>query len=111
MSRKAHLPPVPLALADVALIDGPTIAAAGGMSLSSWHEFVRLKQAPQPVIRAPRCTRWKLADVRDWLIQRAAQGAETEASRTLIATAHRASKAAQTKREAKRAKAAAPAGA
>lgn len=81
------------------------------MSLSSWHEFVRLKDAPQPVIRAPRCTRWLLVDVRTWLIQRAAQGAETEASRALIATAHRASKAAQAKREAKRTQAAAPAGA
>lgn len=75
MTAKTDLPPVPPALADVALIDGPTCAAAGGISISTWHELVRAKGAPQPVMRAVRCTRWRLADVRAWLIARAAQGA------------------------------------
>lgn len=75
MSAKTDLPPVPPALADVALIDGPTCAAAGGISLSTWHDLVRLRAAPQPVIRRTRCTRWRLADVRNWLIERAAQQA------------------------------------
>ena len=57
----------------MALIDGPTCAAAGGISISTWHELVRVKDAPQPVMRAVRCTRWRLADVRAWLIARAAQ--------------------------------------
>jgi len=73
MTVKTDLPAVPPALADVALIDGPTCAAAGGISISTWHVLVRAKDAPQPVIRAVRCTRWRLADVRDWLIARAAQ--------------------------------------
>ncbi len=73
VTAKTDLPPVPPALADVALIDGPTCAAAGGISISTWHELVRVKDAPQPVMRAVRCTRWRLADVRAWLIERAAQ--------------------------------------
>jgi predicted DNA-binding transcriptional regulator AlpA len=73
VTAKTDLPPVPPALADVALIDGPTCAAAGGISISTWHELVRVKDAPQPVMRAVRCTRWRLADVRAWLIARAAQ--------------------------------------
>jgi predicted DNA-binding transcriptional regulator AlpA len=72
----------PPELADVALIDAPRIAAAACMSLSSWHELVRTGQAPQPVMRAPRCTRWRLADVRAWLAARAERGSEPRAART-----------------------------
>jgi len=58
----------PQALADVALIDGPTAAAAACMGMSKWHDLVRSGKAPQPVIQRPRCTRWRLADVRAWLV-------------------------------------------
>lgn len=64
MTSKADLPQVPDALADAALIDGPTAAATGGMSVSWWLDAVRDGRAPQPVIRQFRCTRWRLADVR-----------------------------------------------
>lgn len=57
----------PEALADVALIDGPSLAAAACISVSQFYELVRTGQAPQPVIRAPRCTRWRMTDGRDWL--------------------------------------------
>jgi predicted DNA-binding transcriptional regulator AlpA len=67
MTAKADLPPIPSALVDVALIDGPTCAAAGGISISRWHELVRRHAAPQPAIRAPRYTRWRMGDVREWL--------------------------------------------
>lgn len=60
MTQKDNLP---AALADVALIDGKTCAAAGSMSESWWHAEVAAGRAPQPVIRAPRCTRWSCADV------------------------------------------------
>lgn len=73
MTAKTDLPPVPPALEDVALIDGPTSAAAGGISLSTWHDLVRNGQAPAPVIRQSRCTRWRMLDVRNWLIERASQ--------------------------------------
>ncbi len=99
---KSDLPPVPPILADVAMIDGPTCAAAAGISISGWHDLVRTGAAPQPVIRRPRCTRWRLADVRAWLIERAAQGCTAQgqdAARTAHATAAAASQAARTKRK------------
>ncbi len=103
MSRKAHLPPVPLALADVALIDGPAAAAAGSISLSQWHDRVRRKEAPQAVVRESRYTRWLLRDVRAWLVSRAAQAASnTSAGESLKARATKASAAAKAKRAAGR---------
>lgn len=90
--------PAPPELADVALIDAPRIAAAACMSLSSWHELMRTGQAPQPVMRAPRCTRWRLTDVRAWLAARAERGSDPRAARLLVTNARRASKAAQAKR-------------
>lgn len=93
----------PPALADVALIDGPTAAAAACMSLSLWHELVAAGKAPAPAFRRPRCTRWRLADVRAWLVEYAAQGDTAQgqdAARTARATAAAASQAARTKRNA-----------
>jgi predicted DNA-binding transcriptional regulator AlpA len=88
----------PPTLADVALIDGPTAAAAGCMSLSTWHELVRTGAAPAPAIRQPRCTRWRLADVRAWLIEHAARGGNAQASAQVVAQAAKASAAAKRKR-------------
>lgn len=84
-------PQVPDVLADVALIDAPRIAAAACISLSTWLELVRTGDAPQPAIRAPRHTRWRLAEVRAWLAERAEGGNDTEAARNLIANARLAS--------------------
>lgn len=101
MTSKAHLPPVLPALADVALIDGPAAASAGSMSLSQWHDLVRRNEAPQPVVRESRCTRWRLIDVRAWLVSRAAQTASsTRAAESLKARATKASAAANAKRAA-----------
>lgn len=90
VTAKTDLPPIPAALADVALIDGPSIAAAAAMSLSSWHERVREGDAPQPVIRQSRCTRWRMAEVRVWLIERATKQA-TGAAEAVTARAKKAS--------------------
>jgi hypothetical protein len=92
----------PPALADLALIDGPTAAAAACMSISLWRELVAAGKAPAPAFRRPRCTRWRLADVRGWLVEYAAQGDTVqgrEAARTARATAAAASQAARTKRK------------
>jgi predicted DNA-binding transcriptional regulator AlpA len=102
LTAKTDLPPIPPALADVALIDGPTCAAAAGISISSWHELVRTGAAPKPAIRQPRCTRWQLASVRAWLIERAAQAVPDG---DVIQRATRASAKARAKREAARAEA------
>jgi predicted DNA-binding transcriptional regulator AlpA len=93
---KSDLPPVPAALADVALIDGPTCAAAGGMSLSSWLELVRTGEAPQPAVRQPRFTRWRLQEIRTFLVERASRG--TDQSGAVIANARKASAASAAKR-------------
>lgn len=92
---KSDLPSIPASLADVALIDGPSCAAAAAISISAWHELVRTGNAPAPSIRRPRCTRWKLAAVKAWLIDRASQPCG-EASIAVLANAIKASAAART---------------
>lgn len=88
----------PAALSDVALITGRAAAAAASISISHFHELVRQGLAPQPAIRAPRCTRWRLADVRRWLVDFAQSSPEGE--HEVLHKASRASKAAQAKRSA-----------
>lgn len=100
LKRKSNLPEVPAALADVALIDGPTSAAARGIALSAFLALVREGKAPQPVLRAPRCTRWRMADVRAWLIELAAAGSDPVAEAKVMRSARRATTAAQASREA-----------
>jgi len=99
MAAKNHLPAVPSTLADVALVDGPTAAAAASMCLSKWHDLVRLKKAPQPCIRAARCTRWRLADVRQFLIEYSEQGSDNQSSVALVSRALKASARAKAKRD------------
>ena len=83
---------LPPNLADVALIDATTCAAAGAMSISWWHEEVRAGRAPAPAIRKPRCTRWRLADVHAFWGSFAANAAsDTEASERMTARAKHAS--------------------
>ena len=86
-------------LAEVALIDAETSASAGQMSVSWWHERVAAGIAPQPVHRAPRCTRWRLTDVREFWLKFAEAGAsDTEAATAATAKAKKASEAARAKR-------------
>jgi predicted DNA-binding transcriptional regulator AlpA len=67
MTEFSHLP---TALADAALVNAETAARVGAMSVSWWHDAVRCGRAPQPVLQAVRCTRWRAADVREfWLRQ------------------------------------------
>jgi len=89
MAPKA-LPAVPAALAEFALIDVRQVSAACGLSAHTWQRLVRAGAAPQPAVRAPRYTRWRLADVRAWLLQRAEQTDHEQAER-VVAQARRAS--------------------
>lgn len=86
---------------DVALADITDVMMLTRMGRSWIHRAVRNGAFPMPVIRGPRCTRWRLADVRTWLIDRttfsAGEGPTGEATRHL---AKRASDAASTKRRA-----------
>ena len=97
--RKSDLPEIPSALADVALIDDTTCAAAAGMSVSYWRELVTLKVAPPPAIQATRFTRWRLADVRAFLIAFVAN-ADPAAAELSASTAAKGSAGARAKREA-----------
>ncbi len=90
----------PAALSNVALITGNGAAAAASISISYFHDLVRQGLAPQPVIRAPRCNRWRLADVRHWLLNFAQPSPEAE--KAVLGKAHRASNAARAKRNAAR---------
>jgi predicted DNA-binding transcriptional regulator AlpA len=99
VTAKTDLPPVPSTLASVALIDAPTCAAAGGMSVSWWHEEVRTGRAPAPAVRQPRCTRWRLSDVLAFWQAFATKGeADTQAAQQVTAKAKKASAAARVKR-------------
>jgi predicted DNA-binding transcriptional regulator AlpA len=67
--RQQQFPSLPTDLADVALIDVRTCAAAAGMSVTSFYELVRRGEAPAPAIKKPRFTRWRIAAVRVWLLE------------------------------------------
>ena len=83
---------LPADVADVALIAADTSAAIGDVSVSWWHEEVRTGRAPKPVIQQPRFTRWRLADVRRFWIERAAHAAaDTAAGERMTARAKKAS--------------------
>jgi len=98
LTSKKSIPP---ALSSVALIDAPTCAAAGGMSVSWWHDEVREGRAPAPAVRQPRCTRWRLSDVVAFWQAFATKGAaDTRAAEMVAAKAKKASAAARVKRAA-----------
>lgn len=93
--------PLPAGLAEVALIDGATAAAGGDMSISWWLEEVRAGRAPAPAIRKPRCTRWRLAEVRAFWVEMASMGETDPRSAELVkAQAIKASAKAKAKRAA-----------
>jgi hypothetical protein len=95
---KVRRPP-PEAFGGDALIDGPTAAAGGGMGNSWWLEEVRAGRAPAPVVKLPRCTRWKLSSVRAYWIAFAERAAgNIEAATQVTARATKASQAAQAAR-------------
>jgi predicted DNA-binding transcriptional regulator AlpA len=58
-----------------ALIDIAGVQLLVCMSPSWIHEAVREASFPKPVIRESRCTRWRIGDVRAWLIERAVTSA------------------------------------
>ena len=94
---KARPADVPQALANVALIDAPACAAVGAMSVSWWHAEVAARRAPQPVVRRPRCTRWRLTEVAAFWRDFGSQ-ADDDAASAMKAQATKASAAARSKR-------------
>jgi len=89
---KSPKPNIPSALVDVALIDAMTCAAPGAVSVSWWHAKVAAGDAPQPVVRMPRFTRWSMSAVRDFWAQFAEQAkANTDPGDRMSVIAKRAS--------------------
>lgn len=66
---------------DVALLDMRDIMSMTRMGKSFLYAAVKAGTFPAPVIKEPRCTRWRLADVRTYLLQ---FGAKAQASATSI---------------------------
>lgn len=100
--------PPPEAFGDDAVVDATFCASGGSVSLSWWHAKVASGEAPEPVIRAPRFTRWRLGDVRKFWIDFVAKAAlQTQVGQDLQDRATKASAAAKAVRQA-RAKAATP---
>ena len=97
--RSSHRLPLPEAHADVALGDLKDVCALVRMSPSWVHEAVRAGNFPQPLRFGPRCTRWTIASIRAWLIDRAAQP-QAEAAKLGFEKAKKASTAAHLKRAA-----------
>jgi hypothetical protein len=95
MSTRANPPAIHPGLEDVALIDGPTAAAAGGMSLSQFFGEMQKPGAPTPFIRRPRFTRYRLVDIREWLAS-LQKSADDEAAMAVVDQARQASRAAHT---------------
>lgn len=96
-ARQFVPPSVPTALEAVALVDAKVFAAVGDMSVSWLLEEVAAGRAPQPVIRRPRCTRWRLVDVRAFWQAFGSQPNDGAAD-AVKALATKASAAAQAKR-------------
>jgi len=84
---------LPNSLHSVALVDAKICAAIGGASVSWWFGQVAAGHAPEPAIRQPRFTRWRLKEVVAFWERYAASPNEEVAARTLE-QAKRASSAA-----------------
>jgi predicted DNA-binding transcriptional regulator AlpA len=92
---------LPADLADVAFLDIKDVCTAVRMSASWVHDEVRTGTFPAPLRFGNRCSRWRVVDIRAWLVARAAQ-ADTDNAGTgshLVAKAKRASDAAKAKRQ------------
>jgi predicted DNA-binding transcriptional regulator AlpA len=81
----------------VALVPKGVCCAIGGVSQSWWDERVATGEAPQPVIRAPRFSRWRLADVVAFWRDLAERG-DPEGAEKLTRHARKASALAQAAR-------------
>lgn len=96
-----HLKPtgrtLPADLVEHALLDITVVRAAVCMSVSWIHDEVRHGRFPAPVVRQPRCTRWRASDIKAYLIERATQ-TSTDVAHSVTARAKKASDAAKAKR-------------
>lgn len=69
VSRPIIRPPLSSAHVDVALADMRDVCALTRLSKSWIYAAVADGRFPAPAIKAPRMTRWRLADVRQWIVE------------------------------------------
>lgn len=50
-----------------ALVGIDAVVAVGPFARTKFYSEMAAGRAPQPAMRAPRCTRWRWADVQAWL--------------------------------------------
>jgi len=83
-ARPVKRPPIPVGQDDVALVDARDVCAIGRFSVSYLHAEVRLGRAPQPLRFGPRCSRWRLSDIKTWLAARIEQAAQDAQVATFV---------------------------
>lgn len=66
-NAKYRAAPIPAALADLAYVTGPELAAAGRMTYQHFLDQVACGNAPKPDVRMPRFSRWRVSTARSWL--------------------------------------------
>lgn len=100
----AQLAPVPAAaVLDVVLISAKTAASLGEQGESTYLAAVQRGEAPQPVIRQPKFTRWRLQDVLAYWKRRADEGISSGSAPQLRARAAAAAAASSAARKAAKA--------
>ena len=82
----------------MALVSKRVCCAMGDVGQSWWDERVARGEAPQPVVRAPRFSRWRLADVVAFWRDVAERG-DPDGAAKLTAHARKASAQAKALRE------------
>jgi len=80
--------PQPLAAASVphALLNIQTVAAVTGISHPTIYRKVAAKQFPEPVRLGTRCTRWRSADVMEWIAAKAPSDGAGAPTKHAVAT-------------------------
>lgn len=54
-------------LPDDALVDKRVVRDVTGLGDTERYERIRKGMHPAPILLGPRCARWKVGDLRDWL--------------------------------------------
>lgn len=67
--------PLPPDVAAVAFLDINDVCAAVRMSASWIYDAIRAGRFPAPMRFGAKCSRWRAADIRDYLLARAGQAA------------------------------------
>lgn len=54
---------------DTLLVDRKRAAAIAAISVATWDRMVAAGKTPAPIYLSRGCVRWRLDDLRDWVIE------------------------------------------